>query len=321
MKKATKEDWGGQVLLSKDGKLLLRKSYGKRDESGAKIDNDTRFSLASLAKPVTAAAILRLVTLGKLSLDDTVGKFFPETPEDKKSLTIRQLLSHSSGLPEYHTQGDYVKISRQEALKLIFTPPLRFTPGTQTAYSNSGFTVLAAILEQVTGKSYESAMAELVFKPLGMTHTFFYGQNPTLKNVAVGYGVLNTADNRPSHFPYTWALRGAGGIITTATDFGLFCDAINGPYLSKSVRDEMNSPIKISGGGPPVSEGLGWLVGKSRRGTRVANHGGGSMNGFHTSVVRYIDEGVVLIVLSNRDGGPDLLDLSREATKVWLKKS
>lgn len=184
-------------------------------------DTNTAFDCGSLMKEVTAAAVFLLEEDGALSRDQTLAEFFADAPSVWSSVTLDQVLEHRAGFDEYHdTEGDFEEMDRATALARIFGQTPRFEPGSERAYSNSGYTLLAAAIEVVAGEDYRSFVRQRVFEPLGMQRSGFYG-DPLWDdgNVAVGRGASVYAGNDPARWPApTWALLGNGGLVASVQD-------------------------------------------------------------------------------------------------------
>lgn len=184
-------------------------------------DGDTAFDCGSIMKDMTSSVILLLEQDGLLSRDQPLADFFPDLPGIWGDVSIQQTLEHSAGFDAYHdTEGDFEEQDRATALGIIFGKAPLFAPGTDAEYSNSGYTVLAALIEQATGDSFPSVVRRRIFEPLGMARSGFYGE-PLWgdANVAVGRGAATHLDNDPSRWPPpTWALLGNGGLVSTVND-------------------------------------------------------------------------------------------------------
>lgn len=183
----------------------------------------TVFDIGSITKPLTLAAALALVEDGKLNVSDRLGDRLPGVPADKRAITLRQLLEHRAGLPEYVVDapgGDFVELSRDEALGRIFSRPLRFEPGSDYGYSDAGYTVAAALIEDAAGRPFEDFLRKRILGRGGMRSAGFYGDRWRRSRVALGYGGLtHGARNAPDAWSHvSWSLKGAGGVVTTARD-------------------------------------------------------------------------------------------------------
>ena len=242
--------FSGAVIVVKNGKTVLHRGYGWADRE-RRIANTTQtvFDLASYAKAFTQVAILQLEHHGKLSTEDPISKFFENVPEDKQAITIDQLLTFRSGLHEYHdTSGDFEQMTREEALATIMAQELRFEPGTDWGYSNSGFAVLAAIVEEVSGEEYLEYCHRNLFEPAAMLHTGFY-QDPRWREdqVAVGDDAHSYGEqNSPYHWPQiTWACIGGGCVCSSPGDQGRWLRALNtGRILQGVALEKLHSVYK-----------------------------------------------------------------------------
>jgi CubicO group peptidase (beta-lactamase class C family) len=323
--KAAGGKFAGVVLVAKGGQPLLRKGYGlavREDQTPAR--PATAYCIGSITKPFTATAILRLEQMGKLKADDPLTKFFDEVPDDKKKVTLHHLMTHSAGLGEYPDKpgegGDFAPLTKDQVVKRILEEKLRFEPGTKTAYSNNGFTLLAAVIEKASGRTYEQFLREQVFEPAGMKRTGFFGEKLwDAKLVARGYGERKLGDNQPHTWPgVTWALKGAGGIVSTVDDMHRFHQALRGDKLltteTKARAYKVHLAEKPGGDG----EGYGWIVAPTPRKTFMLNHAGGSDFGFHSIVLLYPQEDVFVAVMSNQRT-PGMRDVIQGATRLALE--
>ena len=154
----------GGVLVLRDGQTVITKSYGMANRAaGVRADTSTVYNLGSITKQFTAAAILRLEEMGKLHTTDSIGRFFPDAPADKRGITLHQLLTHTAGFNSDFSPTDYEPTTRAEYVRRMFAAPLRSKPGSAYFYANSGYSLLAAIVELETGQDYETALRTLSF--------------------------------------------------------------------------------------------------------------------------------------------------------------
>jgi CubicO group peptidase (beta-lactamase class C family) len=197
-------------------------------------DTDTAFDCGSIMKDVTAASIFLLEEDGLLSREQSLAEFFEDVPSVWAEVTLDQVLSHSAGFGEYHdTEGDFEPMDRATALERIFAQEPLFEPGTDSAYSNSGYTLLAVLIEVVTGGDYLAFTHQRVFEPLAMTRSGFYAE-PLWQdgNVAIGSGADRFLENDPTRWPApTWALIGNGGLVSTPEDLLKLAKALDGEGL------------------------------------------------------------------------------------------
>lgn len=301
-KRLADHGFAGVVLVARDGRPVLAKGYGLANrETGRPYTPDTVVSLGSITKQFTAAAILKLESQGKLTVQDPIGRFFKDVPADKAGITLHHLLTHSAGL-ESDFGDDFDPISRDEIIRRALHSRLRSAPGQRYHYSNAGYSLLAAIVELVSGQGYEAYLQEHLFRPAGMTRTGYRLPRWRPEDVAQGYRRgrhWGTILERPwaADGPY-WMLRGNGGIHSTAADMLRWHLALQGDaVLPAAQREKLFTPY--------VREGLasshyayGWAVAKTRRGTRVIQHNGGD-GIFSADCKRYPDDGVFIFVASN----------------------
>jgi len=320
---------GAAVLILRNGRPAFRRGYGVTDlRTLRKIDEHTNFRLASFTKQFTAACIMLLARDGKLSYDNSLIKFFPEFPEYGKQITVRSLLNHTSGLEDYgeilmkqypNTPPEKVpQILDAGVLKLMEQQTSgKFPPGTKWEYSNSGYAVLAMIVEKVSGKPFGQFLQERIFTPLKMKNTLAYekGKNEA-PHRAYGHspkdktgGWIET-DQSP-----TSAVLGDGGIYSSLDDLAKWDRALRDhTLLSEAEMQPALTPAQLKNGaakledGTPVGYGFGWFL-DPHKGHRRMSHDGGTI-GFRTTIQRFPDDGLTVIVLANRtDINPEELAL------------
>lgn len=281
--------WGA-VLVARDGDVVFAKGYGLADFEKTPNTPRTLFELASVSKHVTAAAVLHLSRSGKLSMDDTLGRFWSDVPDDKADVTVHQLLTHTSGLT---LEGvSYASpISRTEYVKTIFAKPLESKPGERFAYNNVGYALLAAIVEEVTKKPFEAYCEKHLFKPAKMKDTGFIGDKDLIKSKRVssrGGDLPGTA----ADWHWGWGYRGMGGVVTTVLDLHRWDQALRtDDVLDAATREIYYEPLE---GG----YACGWNVGVTLRGTRRVFHTGG-VSGYKTHFVRFLEDDACIAVLGN----------------------
>lgn len=296
-------DFRGSVLVSKKGAVLLRKGYGMADrENGIPYDATTVFSIGSVTKQFTAAAILKLEMQGKLHVEDPISRFFPSAPDDKKGITLHQLLTHTAGL-ESDFAGDYDPVSRDDYVKRILASKLRSKPGDEYFYANSGYSLLGAIVEIASGVPYEKYLREHLFLPAGMKETGYKLPGWPVAKIAVGYrdgkrwGRI-TEKPWADDGPY-WALRANGGIHSTLDDMLRWHVALTGDaILSAAEKAKMFHPYVREGIGADTSYGYGWSIGESAWGSRLIEHNGGNGTYF-CDFLRFPDDDIVVVLSTN----------------------
>jgi len=310
-----KEGFSGGVLVARNGEKIIHKGYGwaVRDRK-LPVTTKTVFDIGSISKPFTATAVMKLEQQGKLKVTDPITQFFDNVPDDKKAIAVHHLLTHSAGLGEYHdTKGDFEEMTREEAVQHIFDQKLKFKPGTDYAYSNSGFTLLAVIVEKVSGQPFKKFLKKEIFEPAGMTSTGFY-RNPswTKENDVHGYNARKLGkENSPLTWPeITWALLGNGGLVSSAEDLFKFHQAMQGNTIlsQKTKKKSYTGYVKI---GEDAMMGYGWGIRSTEHGKRVS-HGGANDFGFQAMFIRYLDEDVVIIITTNAGRAGNIRNLQSE---------
>ena len=328
---ATAQSPGFSVGVIHDGKLVFARGYGLAEVAKrTPITPDTDFRLASVTKQFTAMSIMLLVHDGKLRYDDTLVKIFPEFPSYGKDITVRQLLNHTSGLKDYgelymKQVGDQTPIDKvpqildRGVLQLLEQQTSTdFPPGTKWMYSNSGYAVLAMIVEKVSGRPFGDFLHDRIFKPLHMDKTVAYekGKND-IPNRAFGYrkdkesGQFVFADQSP-----TSAVLGDGGIYTSVKEMAKWDKGLRTHKLiTEAEMREALTPVQVEGGvkfpdGKELAYGFGWFL-DPYKGRERQWHNGGTM-GFLTSIQRFPSDKLTIVVLSNRTD----LDPSELALKV-----
>jgi CubicO group peptidase (beta-lactamase class C family) len=286
----------------KAGAVLLRKGYGMADrEAGVAYGPDAVFSVGSITKQFTAAAILKLEMQGKLRVEDPIARFFPGAPEDKRAITLHHLLTHTSGL-ESDFAGDYEPVGRDDYVARIFASKLRTPPGAAYFYSNAGYSLLAAIVEIASGRPYETYLSEQLFAPAGMRDTGYRLPGWDTRRIPVGYldgkrwGRIVDKPWAPDG-PY-WALRGNGGIHSTLDDLLRWHKALSGEaVLSRAEIDTMIRGHVREGAGDSYY-GYGWAVSDVPGAGRLVAHNGGNRV-FFADFLRFLDQDLVVIVSTN----------------------
>lgn len=299
------EDAGfsGTVLVAQNGEILLEEGYGLADKKN-KIANTsaTVFDTGSLSKQFTAAAIMHLEEQGKLKVDDTLTKFFDDVPADKVNITIHQLLTHSSGLPSYVYEDDFAEISREEAIKLAFDAKLKSQPGEKYLYSDTGYGLLAAIIEITSEQPFPSYLKQYLFEPAVMKHTGFYN-DPQWQEMTVAHGYNNGKDfgsaaTRPG--PY-WGILGFGGVLTTVGDLYSWNTALeDNLVLSKKSISKLFTPyIKEEEDGDSYY-GYGWAIEEQPEYGKMISHDGAT-DSQNSILIKYSDShNTLIVILANR---------------------
>lgn len=290
----------GTILTERAGHVLVEKSYGTAVEEW-QVPNSpqTRFEIASLSKQFTAAAILQLADNGKLSVEDPVSKYYPDSPATWNGMTIHHLLTHTSGLPEDEWQNFYkgrcTPYTTSEQVKTFRDRPLEFQPGTSWKYRNTEYYLLAFIIEKLSGESYATYLSRHIFEPLKMAQSGFATMAAIVPQMAEGYSREGNTLQRREYFDRSME-TGAGGIYTTAEDLIRWNKALDLPGLLSAHALELMFTTH-----PPGNYGYGWFIEATPR--RKIYHEGGDP-GFAAYEARYPDQHVVIIVLANEDDSP-----------------
>lgn len=286
----------GQVLIGKNRNIVYDSAVGCRNFDQKKVLNkSTPFYIASLSKPFTATSIILLQQTGLLSYDDKASKYFPELPGYAKDVTIRNLLTHTSGILDYESILTGKKgLKNQDVLNwLQVQKGLQFESGSKFEYSNSGYIILSGIIEKISGQSYKKFLEENIFKPLKMDHTEVYdGSTPLIKDRALGYDEKKQPDD------YSILTTGDGGIYSTAEDLYKFDQALRRfSLINKNNTDQMYTPFTLSDG-KPSSYGFGWFIDQSE-GRKTVSHTGG-LDGFRALFWRDLQNNKTIIALTNQ---------------------
>lgn len=291
---------GASLLVIHDGVPMIRRGYGLSDvEHHVEAGPTTNYRLASITKQFTAAAVLLLIEDGRLRLDDPVRKWLPALPSATDAVTIRHLLTHTSGLIDYE---DVMPATTTEQLRDADVLQLLesqnrsyFAPGTGYRYSNSGYALLALVVEHASGQSFQSFLRERIFLPLGMHDTLAYAQGgPEIVHRAYGYSEIDGSWTRTDQ-SLTSAVLGDGGIYSSIDDLAKWDEAFyDDRLLSDASRRQAFTPWTKTDA-PDVEYGFGWRI------TGESQWHSGETLGFRNVIVRYPQQRLTVILLSNRD--------------------
>lgn len=296
--------FNGSILVAEKGKIIYEHGFGMANMEWA-IPNqpNTKFRIGSVTKQFTATLILQLVEEGKIKLDGKITDYLPDYRKDTgDKVTIHQLLNHTSGIPSYTDRRNFMADSSRnpygvaDFIKKFASDDLEFEPGSKFSYNNSGYSLLGAIIEKVTGKSYEANLADRIFNPLGMTNSGYDNYAPLIKHRASGYqrtqdGFVN-ADYLDMSIPYA-----AGSIYSTVEDLFKWDQALyEGKILSAESKKLMFTPgLGNYGYGIRVTD---QPLGKTDQKIKTMGHGGG-INGFNSLLIRAVEKGQTIIILDN----------------------
>lgn len=340
----SKDAPGAAVMVLDHGRVVSERGYGLADlKTRAPITPLTDFRLASVTKQFTAASILLLVHDGKLSLDENLTQIFPDFPAYGRRITVRNLLNHTSGLLDYEdllekqypgTPAEKIpQIHDAGVLKLMEQQnTTQFEPGTKWQYSNSGYAVLAMIIERISGKRYEDFLRERIFVPLHMRRTVAYVQGENnVPDRAYGY----TQDKQAGQWKFTdqsptSAVLGDGGIYSSVRDLSHWLRGLDRNHLvpAEEIR-QAYTPVKLPGGGKieppddprpittPLGYGFGWFLDEYNGHRRIWHDG--STVGFRTTIQRFPDDDLAVVVLCNRSNA-DPQSLALQVADLYLRR-
>lgn len=300
------DGFSGSILVARDGSPVISKGYGLANiELNVPNTPQTVFRLASLTKQFTALAIMMLQERGKLNTGDSICKYLDACPAAWQPVTIRHLLTHTSGIPNYTSFPDFAKTSvlpatHESFIGRVKDKSLEFAPGEKFNYNNTGYYLLGVVVERAAGKSYEDFVQENVFTPLGMKNTGFDHPARLIKNRASGYEGQGERLHNASYIDMSNGYA-AGAIVSTTEDLLLWDRALyTDKLVSRKSLDEMFTPFKDLSPGKNYAYAW-WLEKQSDR--QAISHSG-HINGFATYLMRYPAERVTIIVLSNNRGVP-----------------
>jgi len=301
--------YSGSVLVAKKGELILSKGYGWSNRKKKVLNTvSSVFNIGSVTKQFTAAAILKLVEQGKLRTSDKIGQFYKKTPIDKKDITIHQLLTHTSGVSPRTGGFRYDEASKEQFLKEFLESELQSTPGTKHQYANANYILLADIIEKTAQKDYTSFLKETFWEPLKMDHTGYKSISFNSEKLAHGFyfnyteGIWKDWGTTQEQLPNSnnhWYSIGKGDIYSTVEDLHTWHVALeNHSVLSARSKELLEKPHVAENEEETSYYGYGWAIFKSKKGTKIVTHNGS--NGIYfANFIRYIDDNVVVIVLSN----------------------
>lgn len=288
---------------------LLMKAYGKANvEWDVPMTTDAMFEVGSIAKQFAAASILQLLDAGKLSLDDEITKWLPMLSTGGRKITLRHLLSHTSGVFRFADEDEFEvnwfapRFPRDSAYSFIRLEPFQFKAGEAQAYSNSGFWLLGLVVEKASGMKYEDYLDQKIFVPLGMKRSAFCNSAANVPRRAHGYQMIPGMMRRAPMVNYTWVFA-PGALCSTAGDLVTWLKALHGGrVLSAKAYAEMTTPHKLVDG-TAVQYGLGIKVGEDVRGLRYIGHGG-TAPGFRADATWYPEAQMAVVVLMNTSPAP-----------------
>ena len=294
---------GGVALVSKENQVVYTKAFGKANlELDVPMEVDHIFRIGSISKQFTACAILRLAEQGKLSLSDDITQYIDDYPTHGHTITIEQLLTHTSGIKSYTGLGKWTAEERKrdftpkEMIDYFKNEPMDFAPGEDFRYNNSAYFILGYIIEKLSGKTYAAYLQDEFFDPLELTNTSYGSTRRIIKNRAAGYqkegDEYQNADFLSMSQPYA-----AGSLLSTVEDINTWYQSVfDDMVLTSDTRKNAHTPFKLNNG-QPVEYGHGWFI-SNIQGSPVIQHGGG-INGYLTASLMLPEEDIFVAVFSN----------------------
>lgn len=297
---------GLALLVAREGKIIRAEGFGFANlELQVPVKPETVFQSGSMGKQFAATAVMMLVEEGKIALDDSITKYLDNAPATWKPITVRQLLSHTAGFPDYPDDYDFQKNYKdklsyeQELLKLAAGLPLTSEPGTKFKYCNLGYATVGILIHKVTGKFYGDFLAERIFRPLGMQSTRIISEADIIPNRAAGYRLVNGELKNQEWVSPVANTTADGSLYFTILDLAKWDAALYTEKLVKrSTLEQIWTPVKFKNGQPNSDHyGFGWYS-ETKGGHRVVAHGG-QWQGFHTYIARYVDDKLTVVLLTN----------------------
>ena len=310
---------GAALAVVKDGKLVKQRAYGLANvELGVKTTMDTVFEIGSVTKQFTATLVMMLAEEGKLSLDSPLSTLLRGTPDIWAGITLRHILSHTSGLVSFTDLPGFEVWQNLDSAKFVAklaVHPLAFKPGEKFEYCNTGYVLAGYAIERLTGKPYRQVLRERIFQPLGMTAAGDRDPREIVKGRASGYDwVAGRLVNRSGDLS---ELGGAGAIACTVPDLVKWNEAIDsGKLVMPESLKAMWTPGALNDG-RPTGYGLGWRIGEYR-GERLIAHSG-STSGFSASLEKFVDRNVTVIVLTNCETLNNATELARKVAALFIE--
>lgn len=308
---------GASLLVVRDGETLVQRSYGLADlESGRRAAATTNYRLASVTKQFTAAAVLLLAEDGRLDLDDKLRRWLPSLPAVAERITLRQLLTHRSGLVDYEdvmAADTTIPLRDADVLRLLESQATTyFEPGSDYRYSNSGYSLLALVVERASGESFPSFLRRRIFLPLGMEHTLaFVEGGPEVTDRAYGYSLLDGRWTRTDQ-SMTSAVLGDGGIYSSIEDLARWDAALYDERLLSNASRRLAFTAWTPTDDERVDYGFGWRI----TGDKLWHSG--ETIGFRNVIIRYPHQRLLVVLLSNRND-PEPYATALAIAQVYLE--
>jgi len=295
---------GLALAVLRRGRIVKARGYGRATlEHEVPVRAETIFQSGSVGKQFTAAAVMMLVEDGKLGLDDSIRRHLDGAPRAWKDVTVRHLLTHTSGIADYTDHIDLRRdLSEEDHLRSAADLPFEFAPGEHWRYSNTGYLLLGIILSRVGGRHWGEQVRERIFEPLGMKTARVMSESEIIANRASGYVMRKEGLRNQEWVAPSLNTTGDGALYFSVLDMAKWDAALNGDkLLTRASLDTIWTPVRLNDG-TQARYGFGWRF-DSIRGHRIVEHSGG-WQGFSTHISRYPDDGMSVIVLTNLGGAP-----------------
>lgn len=322
----SKNGFSGAIAVIKKGNIIINKGYGEANRNIKTLNNpNTIFDIGSNTKQFTATAILKLAELGKLKLTDSLSTFFNRIPEDKQSITIHQLLSHSAGFVDAIGK-DFAEISQEDFFQQLFATKLLSKPGEKYSYSNTGYSILGRIIELVSNQPYEAFINEYLFAPAGMKQTGYLLPNWDSKNIAWSYnrGILESESPIFKYQKYndiTWHLKANGGINSSQNDLVLWYKALKSYKIlnEESLKKLTTSHIHFTSAKFEYGYAYGWTVRMLENNIKRLTHNGS--NGAYSHSLVWFPEYDIFISYATNANSSQVEFIAYEVAKIVLDKN
>jgi CubicO group peptidase (beta-lactamase class C family) len=304
---------GVAVGIYSRGKILLAKGYGLANiELKVPVKPETEFQSGSVGKQFTSAAIMMLVEVGKIGLEDSITKYFPDAPASWQPIRVKNLLSHTSGLSEYETEERtgpkgpfYLRLdfTEDELVNKIEAFPIEFKPGDKWDYRNTNYVLLGVIIHKVTGSFYADYLQERIFRPLGMSSTRLISEADIIPNRSSGYEHKGEVIQNQSWVAPAFNTTADGALYFNVLDLAKWDAALYGTKILKQSSLDQTWTVFLLNDGKPneANYGFAWMI-DATNGHKLVEHGG-AWQGFRSHILRYPDEGISVAVLTNADSG------------------
>jgi CubicO group peptidase (beta-lactamase class C family) len=319
---------GVSIAVCREGRIVKADGYGRASvELDVPVTPETIFQTGSVGKQFTSMAVMMLVEDDKIALDDKIVKYIPESPGAWKEVTVRQLLSHTSGIADYGGEEDTMAkgvinfrkdYTEEQLLQAFAKMPMDFAPGEKWTYSNTGYVLLGVIIHRVTGEFYGDFLQERIFKPLGMASTRIISEADIVPHRSSGYRLVKGELKNQEWVSPSLNTTADGAIYTNVLDLAKWDAALDRRLLVKpSSYDAIWTPVKLNNG-KSYPYGFGWSVSEAR-GKRVVSHDG-AWQGFTMSISRHLDDRFTVIVMTNLDSDNAKPEkIVEEITNIYLK--